>query len=137
MKNRISLSITYVVLGVLLTLIPTVIFPVCVSEKKMSCFYTGRAEVGLGLLIIILGIAYILFKSSELRAGISISVLGISALVALFPLKITGLCKMSDMACRIGTLPGLVVISIIIAAVSLVNFIFLIFLKKDKSNETA
>lgn len=137
MKNRISLSITYVVLGVLLTLIPTVIFPVCVSEKKMSCFYTGRAEVGLGLLIIILGIAYIIFKSSELRAGISLSIVGISALVALFPLKITGLCKMSDMACRIGTLPGLVVIAIIIAAVSLVNFVFLVFLKKDKSNETA
>lgn len=137
MKNRISLSITYVVLGVLLALIPTVIFPVCVSEKKMSCFYTGRAEVGLGLLIIILGIAYIFFKSSELRAGISLSIVGISALVALFPLKITGLCKMSDMACRIGTLPGLVVIAIIIAAVSLVNFVFLVFLKKDKSNETA
>ena len=135
MKNRIGFSIGYILLGALLSLIPTVIFPVCESEKKMSCYYTARAEIGVGIFIIILGIAYILFKSEELRAGISLSIAVSSILIVLLPLKLTGLCKMSDMACRIGTLPALIVIAIIIAAVSLGNFVYILISSKSKKNE--
>ncbi len=135
MKNRIGFSIGYILLGALLSLIPAVIFPVCESEKKMSCYYTARAEIGVGIFIIILGIAYILFKSEELRAGISLSIAVSSILIVLLPLKLTGLCKMSDMACRIGTLPALIVIAIIIAAVSLGNFVYILISSKSKKNE--
>ena len=135
MKNRIGFSIGYILLGALLSLIPTVIFPVCESEKKMSCYYTARAEFGIGIIIIILGVAYILFKSEELRAGISLSIAVNSILVVLLPLKLTGLCKMNDMACRIGTLPALIVIAIIIAAVSLGNFAYILISSKTKKNE--
>ena len=135
MKNRIGFSIGYILLGALLSLIPTVIFPVCESEKKMSCYYTARAEIGVAIFIIILGIAYILFKSEELRAGISLSIAVSSILIVLLPLKLTGLCKMSDMACRIGTLPALIVIAIIIAAVSLGNFVYILISSKSKKNE--
>lgn len=135
MKNRIGFSITYILLGALLSLIPTVIFPVCQSEKKMSCYYTSRAEFGIGIIIIILGVAYILFKSEELRAGISLSIAVNSILIVLLPLKLTGLCKMSDMACRIGTLPALIVIAIIIAAVSIGNFVYILIASKSKKNE--
>ena len=135
MKNRIGFSIGYILLGALLSLIPSVIFPVCESEKKMSCYYTARAEIGVGFFIIILGIAYIVFKSEELRAGISLSIAVSSILIVLLPLKLTGLCKMSDMACRIGTLPALIVIAIIIAAVSLGNFVYILISSKSKKNE--
>ena len=135
MKNRIGFSIGYILLGALLSLIPTVIFPVCESEKKMSCYYTARAEIGVGIFIIILGIAYILFKSEELRAGISLSIAVSSILIVVLPLKLTGLCKMSDMACRMGTLPALIVIAIIIAAVSLGNFVYILISSKSKKNE--
>ena len=135
MKNRIGFSIGYILLGALLSLIPTVIFPVCESEKKMSCYYTAHAEFGIGIIVIILGIAYILFKSEELRAGISLSIAVNSILIVLLPLKLTGLCKMSGMACRIGTLPALIVIAIIIAAVSLGNFVYILISSKSKKNE--
>ncbi len=135
MKNRIGFSIGYILLGTLLILIPTVIFPVCVSEKKMACFYTARAEIGVGTVIILLGLAYIFFKSAEIRAGIALSIAINSILIVLLPLKLTGLCKMSDMACRIGTLPALIVITIIIAAVSLGNFVYNLISSKSKNNE--
>ena len=125
MKNRIGFSIGYILLGALLSLIPAVIFPVCESEKKMSCYYTARAEIGVGIFIIILGIAYILFKSEELRAGISLSIAVSSILIVLLPLKLTGLCKMSDMACRVKTYPALIVLSVLLA-VSAAADIFLL-----------
>ena len=126
MKNRIGISLAYVVTGILTALIPTVIFPVCdSSEKKMACFYTGQAEIGLGIVIAILGLITVAIKSEDIRIGISISQIANALLVILFPIKLTGLCGMDMMPCRMGTEPALIVAAIILIVISAINILYL------------
>lgn len=135
MKNRVLSSAVYIVLGILLVLTPTVLLPTCNSESmKMACYYTGRAEIGLGILIIILGGILFVFSKEEIREGISIAQIGIGVLILLYPTKIIGLCGMSDMDCRVQTFPALIVISVILIVVSVVNILY-ITRKKQKTGE--
>lgn len=121
MKNRLISSLIFILAGLFTILAPTVLFPVCESEMKMSCYYTKQAEIGVGILIIALGIVSVLFSSSKVRLGISIAQFFNAILVLAFPLKLTGLCKMSEMACRAGTLPALIVISVLLLIAAGVN----------------
>ena len=45
MKNRTIFAAAFVLLGLLVILAPTVLFPVCESEMKMACFFTKKAEI--------------------------------------------------------------------------------------------
>lgn len=132
-KNRVILSVIYIVIGALICFIPTYLFPVCNStEMKMSCYYTKQAEIGLGLLIILLGIVSIGIKNSSIRVGISLALAGTALLVLLYPIKLIGLCKKSHMACRIGTFPALSIAGIGLLIISIWNIWYL--LRKDKEN---
>lgn len=126
MKNRIIVSILYTVLGILLVLVPTVLFPTCdATEMKMACYYTKQAEVGLGVLVAVLGVVTLLSKNASVRSGLSIAILGIAVLVVVYPLYLTGLCKMSDMMCRLRTLPALILTSIVLGITSVINVLYL------------
>ncbi|MBP5492201.1 MAG: DUF4418 family protein [Clostridiales bacterium] len=125
MKNRIIFAAVFVLLGLLVILAPTVLFPVCESEMKMACFFTKKAEIGVGLVIVALGVIYFFLKNKDIRLGISIAQFLNAALVLALPLKLTGLCKMSDMACRVKTYPALIVLSVLLA-VSAAADIFLL-----------
>ena len=125
MKNRTIFAIAFILLGLFVILAPSVLFPICESEKKMACFYTKQAEIGLGVFISALGVVYFFLKNKNIRLGIAIAEFFISGLVLAYPLKLTGLCKMSDMACRVKTLPALIVVSILLILVSLVDIFFL------------
>ena len=131
MKNRIILAASFVLLGLLVILIPTVILPVCESEMKMACFFTKKAEIGVGAVIAALGVVYVFLKNKDIRVGISIAQIGNAILALALPLKLTGLCKMSDMACRVKTLPGLGVVSVLLGVVALGNSLFLIRSEKE------
>jgi hypothetical protein len=115
MKNRIIFAAAFVLLGLLVILAPTVIFPVCESEMKMACFFTKKAEIGIGLLIAAIGVVSFFLKNKDIRIGLSIAQFLNAALVLALPLKLTGLCKKSDMACRVKTLPALIVLSVLLA----------------------
>ncbi len=125
MKNRIIFASAFVLFGLLVILAPTVLFPVCESEMKMACFYTKEAEIGVGLVIAALGVIYFFLKNKDIRLGISIAELLNAALVLALPAKLTGLCKMSSMACRVKTYPALIVLSVLLA-VSAAADIFLL-----------
>ncbi len=131
MKNRIGIAIAYVLLGVLLILIPVKLFPVCnYTEMKMACYYTQRSIVGVGIIVAILGAVTVFFADSNIRIGISISQIGLAALIFLYSTKLIGLCKMSTMQCRLGTGPALFVAGIVIAGLSVINAIYLYFKNK-------
>ncbi|MBR5975509.1 MAG: DUF4418 family protein [Clostridiales bacterium] len=115
MKNRIIFAAIFVLLGLLVILAPTVLFPVCESEMKMACFFTKKAEIGVGLLIAAIGVVSVFLKNKDIRIGLSIAQVLNAALVLALPLKLTGLCKKSDMACRVKTLPALIVLSVLLA----------------------
>lgn len=134
MKNRIIFSLANIILGVLLILVPTVLLKPCSHEEmKMACYYTSRAEIGIGAFIIFLGVATALAKGKEIRTGISIALLGAGILAIAFPLKLTGLCGMSSMACHVKTLPGIVVVSVLLEALSIINIVFLTGFSVDRA----
>ena len=67
MKNRVIVSTIYILIGILICLIPTYLYPVCNGEMKMACYYTKQAEIGLGILITLLGIVFIAAKNENIR----------------------------------------------------------------------
>ena len=132
MKNRILFAAAFILLGLLVILAPTVLFPVCESEMKMACFFTKKAEIGAGLVIAVLGVIYFFLKNKDIRLGISIAQFLNAGLVLAFPAKLTGLCKMSDMACRVKTYPALIVLSVLLALTAAANIVFLIKSESEK-----
>ena len=132
MKNRIIFAAAFILLGLLVILAPTVLFPVCESEMKMACFFTKKAEIGVGLVIAALGVIYFFLKNKDIRLGISIAQFLNAGLALAFPAKLTGLCKMSDMACRVKTYPALIVLSVLLALTAAVNIVFLIKSESEK-----
>lgn len=126
MKNRVVFSLLFIITGILIILSPTKLFPVCdAHEMKMACYYTSRAEIGLGGLIASLGVLYFLFKSKDTRIGLSLAQILNAVLVLLLPLELTGLCKMDDMACRAKTLPALIVLSVLLIVIAFADILYL------------
>lgn len=133
MKNRISISILFILSGLLVVLIPTVLFPVCSAEKmKMACFFTKKTEIGLGIVIAAIGALYFFFKNEGVRLGLSLTQILLSALVLLYPTKLIGICKNTEMACRVKTLPALIVVTVLLGVVSIGNSLYLAVFKKPE-----
>jgi uncharacterized membrane protein len=89
-------------------------------SMPMACDLTARAEIFVGAAILALAILHLALKAR--RAKIATSVLlalgGLSAL--LFPTVWTGVCAQHDMACRMITLPSLIVIGILVIIFALI-----------------
>jgi hypothetical protein len=132
MKNRIITGISFIILGVLIAIGPLYIFKVCspMGKEVMKCFYTAKAEIGVGSLIAILGILLFVFKSTQTRFGISISITLAGVLAGLIPTVFIGVCGMSAMHCHMVTLPAIIVLSILTIVGSIINAIYLFSLIK-------
>jgi hypothetical protein len=104
-------------LGIILMVTPRYIFPVCgYGEPGLhACHGTLKAETVLAAITIVIGLLPVLWPLRRTALAASVSALVIAALVVLFPVAITGMCKMPTMACLMGTLPALVTVGVIIA----------------------
>jgi len=112
-----------VLLGIIVILIPWVLFPVCGIEKGAflvgnlpgyhGCHGTLKAVTALGGVAVLAGIVPLLLPRRQAVFASSVVSLLIAALVILFPSVITGICSMPTMPCRLGTLPALVTAGII------------------------
>ncbi|MDP4093618.1 MAG: DUF4418 family protein [Bacillota bacterium] len=132
MKNKSITGMIIIVLGVLVALIPKVIFPVCTNRIElmngktlfMKCHWTAMTELMIGTLIVFNGILLIVFKKHETRIALSIMLflLGLAAL--LIPTAVIGMCETATMACRVGTEPALIVVSVITMALGIGNIYF-------------
>ncbi|MBN7773242.1 DUF4418 family protein [Clostridium aminobutyricum] len=138
MKGRLLSGITVAVLGAMIILVPVCIFPTCsgVIETAaggtvpMKCFWSGRAEIGIGLLILCSGILFILVKSPLIRIGVSIMTALSGFVGILIPTLLIGGCEMMTMSCRMTSFPAVIVLSVLTIVVSIANSIYL--WKKDK-----
>lgn len=129
MRNRLIFGILSIAAGLLLASGPQTIFPVCGvhehSGEAMKCFWTARAELGVGLSISILGLFSILAGSSRLRLGLTAAVLLNGILALLFPAVLIGVCGSTRMSCRALSLPALSVLSGLIIVISIINGVYL------------
>jgi hypothetical protein len=133
MKNRLLSGIAVAVLGLLIALVPVYIFPTCSKliettaggTVPMKCFWSGRAEIGIGLLILCGGVLLAFFKSPFTRIGISLMTALAGVLGLLVPNLLIGGCGMPTMACRMSTFPALIVLSLLTVAACAANALYL------------
>ena len=130
MKGKVVIPVVFILLGILVILAPTVIFPVC--AEVMACTYTKKVEIGLGILLILLG-AVSIFLDERVRLGISISLAGIGALIIAAPLGWIGVCGSNMMTCRIATRPLLLVLGILTVAAAAIQI--LLILKRNAGSD--
>lgn len=131
MKNKPTVGIIALVLGMLTALIPKVIFPVCTNMIElingktlfMRCHWTAMVELLIGMLIIFDGILIILFGRHETRIALSIMLFLLGVYALLIPTAVIGMCETVTMPCRVGTEPALIVVSVIIMVIGIGNVI--------------
>jgi len=125
--KRISTSgIVITVLGLLIVLAPTLL-PVCQGllelangrQVPMRCHWTARAEMLLGVLVLIVGLMIAFLKTPEGRQRLHHQVAILGAAIILTPLFIIPTCDNPDMACNVATKPALIILGGIVLLVGL------------------
>lgn len=117
MKNRLFTGTSVALFGLLAAIGPQLFFKLCEAADNgtwMKCHWTGQAEIGVGLLITILGISILLFSSTQVRLGLSIAIVFSGILGFIIPTVLIGGCKMETMPCRAVTFPALTAIYTIV-----------------------
>lgn len=116
-KSR-TLAILIAVTGLFIIITPNWILPVCeglldlVNGKQvpMRCFWTARAEMVIGGLVLLSGLLLAYVKNAEARRRVSHQVLFLGAATILIPLYLIPTCMNPDMACNVGTKPALLLL---------------------------
>jgi len=130
------IAIVLLIAGLVLILVPS--FYTCAAHGKaielpsgksipMKCFWTARAEIGLGVLLLVVGAFLLISRELESRRFLSILALILGIFIILFPTALIGVCTNPDMPCVVVMKPTLLLIGIISGALGIVatawNFI--------------
>ena len=129
-----ALGAVVVILGIIVAIGPHYIFPVCQyfgqlvttaagTTIPMKCFWTARAEVGLGALTVIAGLLLILSRQQETRRMLGVVVGSLGILVLLTPTNLIGLCMSADHPCRVGTEPFLILTGVVVFIVGIITIV--------------
>ena len=155
MKKNIIFSTIIIILGLFIALGPQFLFKVCGLKMSISnniddcclepevnscctpmknsfpiCYWTARAEIGIGLLIVALGACIIVFNDRKTKLGLYIGTF-LSSLIALFlPYTLIGGCSSIDMLCHKLAFPALTIESIILLIFSVI-MVMINFLQKQ------
>ena len=108
MSRKKILGYISAIIGFLLVLAPKFITPVCPPMEDgmfMKCHWMGNMTMGIGAVILVLAIIFIVVKDSKISLGLSISNIAIGILGILNAHVLIGGCMKADMACRAKTIP--------------------------------
>jgi hypothetical protein len=127
MKNRIASGAAAIVFGLLIALGPQFLFRVCpvMGDSIMKCHWSAQAEIGVGGLIALLGLALIVFAAPQIRLGLTIGIFLAGILALFIPHVLIGGCSSRHMDCRKITFPALTVISILLLIGAAFNALYL------------
>jgi len=119
------IAIVLMVLALVLIVAPS--FFTCASDGKaiqlpsgksipMKCYWTARAEMGLGVLLLAVGALLFISRKLESRRFLSILALILGIFIILFPTALIGVCVNPDMTCVVLMKPILLLIGIVTGA---------------------
>lgn len=138
MKNKLFASIPAIIFGVLIAIAPLTFAKPCATGgmgkggsmhkmpmmmQPMACYYTGRAAIGIGVVIAVLGIIA-LFVKEQIRAGLSIAVIVNALLMLSVTTFLIGVCKSPMMHCASVMRPTLIVFSVLALVFAAVSVYF-------------
>ena len=126
--KRYITGIFYIITGFLIAAGPVFIFPVCedMGDKRMKCFWTMRAEIGVGAVIGLLGVIILFTASKEIRIGIESALTLLFVYAVLIPDVLIGVCGGNHMRCKTLTLPALNIIGAVGIVYSVVSVFLLV-----------
>jgi hypothetical protein len=118
-----------VVLALLIAVVP--IFTDCVSagrmltladgrEIPMKCHWTGRAELGLGIPLLAVGLTMVFSRRKESYRNLGLVGITLGAVTILLPTALIGVCGNPDMPCNSIMKPALTFMGILVIGTSLV-----------------
>ena len=115
MKNKYVVGALLLVLGLLIAFGPQMLFPVCEfnPEKAMKCHWMAQAELGVGLVIAVIGVLQMVMGHAKVRQGLSMAAALLGVLVPLLPLKLIGVCMNVHMRCVTLTRPALIMLGVL------------------------
>ncbi|MDR1045900.1 MAG: DUF4418 family protein [Candidatus Adiutrix sp.] len=108
--------------GLLYFLVP-LIFPICQAAHgpAMKCFWTARAEMGVGAAVMSGGLLYSLSADLQRRLGLSLMIGVLAILGGAFPTFLIGVCANEAMLCRAGAQPAWLLTSAFLLISALLN----------------
>jgi hypothetical protein len=140
-------SLAALLFGLALILVPIHVFPICeyaetpapsgaamghasaaghapaggpaAESGHMVCWYMARAELGLGLALILCSLAPLLTPGAGDRRGLHLALASMALPAILLPTVLIGVCPGARMPCRAGTLPALVILGGLLGLFSL------------------
>ncbi len=128
MKNKTISGIALAILGALISITPRfLICPHCIS-MGMRCLGTAKTELGVGILIVLLALFFVYFKSREIRLGISLSLALIGIFSVLVPTMLIGVCNGScgaECTCNAASSLITAILGVLVMFISFVNFMIL------------
>jgi hypothetical protein len=128
MKKNIICSAAVVIIGLLIAFGPQFLFKICGGGCSCcgdipGCYWAGRAEIGMGLIIAALGLCLLVFPNVQTQLGLAIGIFLTGLFALLIPHVIIGGCEMKTMACHKVAFPALTIESAILLALSAVMVI--------------
>ena len=120
MKKAVISGVVVIVLGLLISLGPQFLFKVCGHGESgfPLCHWSARAEIGMGLLIVALGICMIVFIDPKTHLGLLIGIFLASIIAMGIPNTLIGGCGMMSMQCRKVAFPALTAESVVLLVFS-------------------
>jgi Domain of unknown function (DUF4418) len=122
------LAVILVILALVTIIVPQ--FTNCAEEGRMltlesgkqvpmKCLWSARAELALGIPLLVLGVLMILARYKETVRSLSILGVVVGILVILIPTSVIGVCVNPDMECASIMKPLMIVVGILTILVSL------------------
>ena len=107
------------------------------NTSKMKCYWTGRAEIGIGGTITVIGILFLIFKDRLIRTGLSLALIPVGVYALLVPHVLIGVCGSAHMTCRTLALPAITIISVAVSIIAIVNVWWLKKIDKEGNRNGA
>jgi hypothetical protein len=116
----------FIALGTLIAAGPQYLFKICEQTHGphggvTNCWWSAQAEIGVGSVIALIGISYVVVKGARALAGLSLALAFNGTLAFLIPNVLTGMCEHAHMHCRLVTLPAINILSLVTVAAAAVN----------------
>lgn len=124
------IAIVLIVSGLVTIFVPS--FYTCAAHGKaiqlpggksipMKCLWTARAEIGMGVLLLAVGVFLFISRKLESRRFLSILALILGIFVILLPTVLIGVCVNPDMPCVVVMKPTLLLIGIVTGVLGIVS----------------